>query len=614
MIVARSYVGLLPYRDPDLSVADHIGHGTALAMVAAGARNAGPMATITGVAPKAYLGVYKVFGTPGYNDYASDDAILTAIDDAVKDGMDVINLSLGTDFAPRLADDLDAQAVERAATAGVIVVAAAGNNGPELNTMSSPATAPSAIAVGATSNDRTFATSVEVPGLAQYLAVASGGTAPGSPITASIADVSAADGDGLACTALPAGSMAGRIALILRGACTFELKLNNARQAGAVAAIVYAAGSSPAPIVMGVGGATLPAEMVSYTAGVEIKKALESQSDLVATLRFTEESVPVPANRLTVFSSLGPNVDTGIKPDLTAVGADVYVATQTLDSSGGMYDPSGYTLVDGTSFSTPLVAGAAALIRSARPGLTVDQYRSLLINTAAEARNTNGGVSGIQEAGAGLLDVQAALNARVTAYPVSLSFGAGGTDVELSRTLTITNVGTASEAFLIAAAPSADAAAPNIGTSTVELAPGAAIGIPISWSATGLAPGAYEGFVTVTGADSGTVIKIPYWYAATSGTPAHLTILESISSGRRGSPQSDAVLFRITDASGVPLTGVQPDISVTAGSGSVLGVHSYDSEIPGVFGIDVRLSQLRGVNVFRIQAGEVVKEISITGM
>ena len=142
VIAARSYVSLLPYRDPDTTPQDHVGHGTALAMIAAGVRNAGPLATIQGVASKAFLGSYKVFGTPGYNDSASDSAILKAMDDAVADGMDIINLSLGDDFAPRLADDIDVDAVERAVRAGVIVVVAAGNNGPGLNTIGSPATAP----------------------------------------------------------------------------------------------------------------------------------------------------------------------------------------------------------------------------------------------------------------------------------------------------------------------------------------------------------------------------------------------------------------------------------------------------------------------------------------
>src|SRR4051794_22729207 len=64
VIVARSYVDLLLNRDPDISAADHVGHGTATAMAAAGVQNTGALAIITGVAPAAYIGSYKVFGTP----------------------------------------------------------------------------------------------------------------------------------------------------------------------------------------------------------------------------------------------------------------------------------------------------------------------------------------------------------------------------------------------------------------------------------------------------------------------------------------------------------------------------------------------------------------------
>ena len=613
IIVARSYVNLLQYRDPDLSARDHSGHGTALAMVAAGVRNGGPLATITGVAPRAYLGDYKVFGTPGYNDNATDSAILKAIDDAVADGMDIISLSLGDDPAPRLSDDLDVQAVERASQAGVLVVVSAGNGGPDLNTMSSPATAPSAIAVGAASNDRTFAAGVEVPGLSSFVAVAGGGAASSVPITASLWDVAALDGSGLACTPLPANGLKDHIALILRGTCTFETKLINAQRAGAVAGLIYAAQDSPDPIAMAVGSATLPAEMISYEDGSAIRQTLAAQSSLSGTLQFTLHAVPVIANRLTDFSAAGPNVDLGIKPDLMAVGADIYVATQTQDPRGDMYDPSGYLLVDGTSFSAPLVAGAAALIKSARPGLAVDQYRSLLINTAAAVQTRSGETPGVQQAGAGVLDANAALHSTVTAYPASLSFGSGGPDAQINRVLTITNVGPGPEIFVIAATPGSEAPAPSVATSTVELAVGASQDVPVSWSVRGLAAAPYEGLLTVTGTSSGTRINVPYWYAATSGAPSQITILDSITSARRGSLSRDAVLFRITDVSGVALTEVQPEVTGVAGGGTVRGVVSYDSEVPGLFGIHLQLGTSPGTNVFRIQAGTVVQEVSITG-
>jgi subtilisin family serine protease len=604
VIVARSYVNLLEYRDPDYSARDRVGHGTALAMIAAGRRTEAPHGVLEGVAPRAYLGNYKVFGTPGYNDTTTDAAILKAIDDAVADGMDVINLSLGDDFAPRLADDIDVQAVERAVQAGVIVVAAAGNNGPDMNTISSPATAPSAIAVGAVTNDRTLAASVELQGGTPQLAVTGSGPLPAAPITASLTDVASLDTNGLACVTLPAGSLSGHVALILRGTCTFESKLDNAQRAGAVAALVYAAVEAPEPFVMGVGQATLPAQMISHEAGLRLKES----KDGVVTLRFTVSAVPRTAGRITDFTAIGPGVDLGIKPDLAAVGGDMYTATQTLDSRGDMYDASGFVLVDGTSFSAPLVAGAAAVVKSARPGLTVEQYRSLLIHGAARLEST------LQESGAGMLDVDAALRNTATAAPVSLSFGAGGGDVQFSRTLKVTNTGANAEAFTVTVTPKRDVAAPQAPAGTGEVAPGATVEVPVEWSASGLTAGTYEGFVTVQGLVSGTTIQVPYWYAVTSNEPARITVLSTTASGRRGATVRDAVLIRVTDAAGVIVPNVVPRVTVVSGGGAFQGAASYDRESPGVLGLSFTLGAGAGVNVFRVEAGGASREITITGI
>lgn len=613
IIVARSYVSLLPNRDPDLSARDHIGHGTALAMIAAGITNPGPLATIAGVAPKAFLGNYKVFGTPGFNDSTSDDALLKAIDDAVADGMDIINLSLGDDLAPRLADDMDVQAVERASKAGVIVVIAGGNNGPDLSTISSPATAPSAIAVGASTNDRTFGTTAEVTGLSPITAVIGDGSLPSSPVTAPIKDVAALDGSGLACSSLKANSLTNQVALILRGTCTFETKLNNAQSAGAVAALVYAAENSPDPIPMAVGAASLPAEMIGYTDGVAVKQSIAAGPSVSATLHFTLSAVSIAANRLTNFSAAGPNVDSGIKPDVMAVGSDIYVATQTLDSAGEMYDPSGFVLVDGTSFSTPLVAGAAALLKSARPGLSVDQYRSLLINSAAAVQTKSGQTLSVQQIGAGILDVTAALHSTITAYPTSLSFGAGTSDAQVSRMLTITNVGASDDTYAIAPNRNGAAGSSIAAINPIHLAAGASMDVPIVWNASGLAPGPYEGSLSITAASSGTQTNIPYWYAVASTTPAHITILSSITSARRRSIQTDAILFRITDAAGLPLAGAQPQATAVSGGGTVRSLVSHDDEVPGMFGINVQMGTAAGTNLFRVQIGDLTADVPISG-
>ncbi|MCX6612882.1 MAG: S8 family serine peptidase, partial [Acidobacteria bacterium] len=113
VIVARSYSSLFARSDPDTSVLDRRGHGTAVAMCAAGTQHESPLGTIAGMAPAAYIGVYKIFGTPGFNDSTTDAAILKAIDDAVADGMDVINMSFGSILASRPENDIIVKALER---------------------------------------------------------------------------------------------------------------------------------------------------------------------------------------------------------------------------------------------------------------------------------------------------------------------------------------------------------------------------------------------------------------------------------------------------------------------------------------------------------------------
>lgn len=612
VVVARSYVDLLPSPDSDYSAADHVGHGTALGMVAAGMRNVGPYATITGVAPKAWLGNYKVFGTPGDNESTTTSVILKAIDDAVADGMDVINLSLGSDLAPRLGDDIEVQGVERAVRAGVLVVIAAGNGGNDLNTVSSPGTAPSAITVGAITNDRVFGGSVALDGAGTFDALLGNTVTTSATISATIVDIASLDSTGQACDTLPGSSLTGKIALIVRGACTFESKLNNAQAAGAVAAIVYAAADSPDAFVMSLGAATLPAEMVTNQAGTSLKQAIASGS-ADGTISFARRGIPVAGNLLASFTGSGPNVDFGIKPDLVAVGTYVYMATQTLDKAGDMYDASGYVLADGTSFATPIVAGAAALIKAARPGLTMEQYRSLLIDSAFPLSGKDGTPLRMQQSGAGMLDVAAALRSTVTASPASFSFGAGGGTQQSSRVLTLTNVGTSNETFAITPVSRAGGLTPELSRNNVQLAAGESTSVGVSWNANGLTAGAYEGFLTVTAASTGNQVNVPYWYAVPSSVAARIKIFEPPTSGRRGGLLRRALQFKVTDASGVAITNASVKLSAVSGGGTTSNLASFDSEVPGLYRADVRLGTAAGTNVFRVQVDDAFAEVSITG-
>ncbi len=610
VIVARSYVALLPSRDPDTSARDHVGHGTALAMISAGGTAVGPSATITGVASGAWVGSYKVFGTPGSNDKTTDDAILKALDDAVKDGMDVVNLSLGSDIAERLGDDVEVQAVERATSAGVLVVVAAGNNGTGAFTVASPGTAPDAITVGAQRNDRTFAASLQVPGLSSFVAIPGDGPAPTVPITSTLVDIQTLDGSGLACNALPAGSLSNRIALILRGTCTFETKLKNAASAGASAAVVYAAASSPDPIAMSVGTATLPAEMISNSDGVALKQALAAGSASTGTAIFTLSPFSIDPGRLANFSAAGPNVDASIKPDLVAVGENFYVAAQSFDVNGDMYSADGFLLVDGTSFSAPTVAGAAALVKAARPGLTAAQYRSLLINSATLL---TAGTFSVQQAGTGSLNAGAALRATAAMYPTSLSFGAGDGFPRGSLTLTVSNVGTAKDTFTLRAVPNGNSPVASLSASSLVLGPGASGNITVSFGASNLEAGAYEGSILIAGANGQVESRVPYWYGVKSDTPVTITNLDSLTHASRDTRQTDAILFRVTDAAGLPILNVTPTVTVTAGGGTVTSLKSYDSDSPGLFSVSVRLGTEAGINTFRVQAGDIPANFSIIG-
>ena len=630
VIVARSYVSLLG-PDPDQTARDRVGHGTSVAMAAAGVLNAGPLATIRGVAPVAFLGNYKVFGSPGINDFASEDAIIKAMDDAVADGMDVLNLSLSAPVPVILGEDLEVSAIAKATSMGHIVVVAAGNTGPDPQTIGSPSSAPAAITAGASVNSRTFAASATVGGV-PYESLPGTGPAPAQPVTAPILDVTTLGDNGLACSALPANSLKGGIVLILRGTCLFSDKLTNAQAAGAVAALVYTDQARPDAITMTVGSATLPAMMVSYGDGVTIKNALARSGDRVsATLDFNKRAFLVDPDQLARFSSTGPNVDGSIKPDLVAVGQYVYTAVQTVDPKGELYSADGYALVDGTSYSAPIVSGAMALVEAARPGLTVAEYRSLLIHSAAPAFLTPGVPARVQQVGAGLLDVSAALRASAAIAPTALSFGVGNGTLQESTAISIRNVSKASETFALfvterdaptgpippgsrtAAALETYSAQPSVTVTphSLTLAPGTSSIVSVGISAFNLPPGGYEGFLHVLGTNSGVDERVPYWYGVGSTVPARITILNTATGPAAGSTVPNAALFRVTDATGITVPGVKPTATVIDGGGSVVGIVDQGLASPGVFGLQVQLGPVAGTNDFQIHVGNVTQTVTI---
>ncbi len=623
IIVARSYEDIYQPTEHD-NATDRNGHGTAVAMCAAGVTNKGTLGTITGVAPKAWIGGYKItslnVGT------ASGDVILKAMDDALADGMDVINLSFGSPFVSRSGPDfLPGVAVERLRSFGVIMVVAAGNDGPSLNTMGDYSSLPSVISVGAVNNDRTFGGSVSVAGGPPYRAFAGSGTKPPTPISAKVFDITSVDSTGFACDPLPAGSATGQIALILRGVCTFETKLNSAQAGGALAVILYTDAARPDGVSPAVGAATLPAVLVSYADGAAIKAKVAADATATATVVFDGVSYPLNPHLLTSFTSRGPNYDFSIKPDLAAVGASIYTAAESVDDKGEIYSKDGYLLVDGTSFSAPLVTGAAAVLRSARPGMTVDQYRSLLINSASPFINGDGVYERVQQTGVGILNLDAALRNTIAVYPTSVTYGVGSGILGGAGTgdfdqFAVTNLSNRVETYQISAisydtapglqfsAVPGDAAPTS--TLSVMVAPGQTKTVYAYWTAV-LAPGEWQGQIAVTGALTSALI--PYWYGAPTLIPRNVFQLNP-PPATASAGATVTLDVRVTDDIGYPITS---DATLAfrgaATSGAAISLNS-SIFYPNLRQIRLTLSSRPVANTFQFSIGKLAPvTIVITG-
>ena len=616
VIAARSYVSQLALsgfpsesRPDDLSPRDRVGHGTAVAMIAAGKEVDGHTATITGVAPRAYLGNYKVFGSPGVNDYTFASVPLDAMEDAIVDGMDIIVLALG---APAVVDplsstcgiggtqpcDLWTDAVQSAVALGVVVVAAAGNSGdygskfPSYNSIETPGVAPDAITVGATTNSHLLFASVYIPGddvpqnLRAMNALFGDGPRPGGPFSAPLADVTRLGDDGLACESLGTGTLTGRIALVKRGTCAFSIKVNNAQAAGAVAVIIYQwDGVNSIFPPTGLATTGIPAAMIANSNGVALKDFLATHLDRTATLDPTLVEVEVSDfNDVDYYSSRGPAIGTyGIKPELVATGSDLYTATQNFDFNGDLFDTSRFTSVGGTSFAAALTAGAAAVVWQRNPGFTPAQVKSALVNTAdpnvGEWLNSTTRVTAEQKsAGAGLLRLDKAVETTVTASPATVSFGDVRTvALPVSRRVTFKNTGNQPVSLTITDSRGIFLGAPT----ALNLNPGQSGDVTLEIS-NRPATGNYEGVLEVKGGTAD--LRVPYYFAVGDGVADN--IFPVLGLGFVGVvseplPFGGLVGFKLVDRYGVPVAEAPVNFTPAPGGGWV-----PNPNVPGAVLVD----------------------------
>ena len=668
VIVARSYVRTIApgssttnpaadSRPDDYRPIDREGHGTAVASVIAGNPAKGSV-TISGMAPKAWLGMYKIFGSPNVNDAVPESVIIQALNDAVADGMDIVNFSGGVTAVTGALDtgaacgqtagvtcDPLGSAFENAAKS-IVVVVAAGNSGydgnyyPTLGSISSPASAPSVLAIGAITNAHYFSPAVSVAGGPSNLQNMAGalGDDPYEPVgafAAPVVDVTTLGNDGFGCAALPANTLNGAFALIQRsvvgssGACSFYVKVDNAYNAGAQGVILYMSDSSTliAPGSLDYNG--IAVIMISQTDGQNLKAFIKANPAALVTIDPSNAEVAdtVDSNLLSYYSSLGPNTgDNAIKPDLVAVGTTVYMAAQKYDAAGGQYSSTRYATADGTSFASPMVAGAAALVKQKHPTWTAAQIRSALVNSASSAVTIDdqGDTIDAEWIGAGKLDANAAVNATVVASPTAASFGVlTAAPSNLTKAFTITNLGSAAVTLAVSVAPGpasytgnlTSGIKPAVDKTSLPIPAGGSATLNVSLTGSLSAPGAYTGAINL--AAPNVILTIPYMYLVGGGAVGGYNVTYVGSGGFEGivgqqpndpiyPSRPHALGLKVTDSVGLPVAGSTVSWSVSPRSAVTFSSTSSTTDAFGVAAVDITVKSTGNITVTASVAGQTM--------
>ena len=377
---------------------DTNGHGTKVAGIMAADGN------VLGVAPKAKILAYKVSEN---GEGVSSELISGAIQKAIEDKADIINISLGVNRTNSKIDN----AVNHALDNGIFVVTAAGNNGPGLETIGSPGKNFKSITVGATYNNLTSSliATLEIDEKQYTVIPMVGSSKTDKPITGKIIA-----GDFGKYSDLENLDVKDSILIVERGSDVegellfFSIKEMNAAKAGAKALIVYnnVPGiflgelihefSEPGYLPQ------IPVVSIDREEGLEIIESIEKRNSAIINLFFNPDFVAH-------FSSRGPVSPFYIKPDIVAPGA--YINTTQINSS--------YNLTSGTSFAAPHVSGAAALLMQKNPELQNHEIKSLLVTTVQPVSNAYGQKFSIHDSGSGRLDIASAYNAKLIINPIN---------------------------------------------------------------------------------------------------------------------------------------------------------------------------------------------------
>jgi len=380
---------------------DTDGHGTQVIGIIAANGN------LKGIAPNSKILVYKVSED---GESVPTSMVIKAIEKSIEDGADIINISLGINQTNVKIDQVVTKAIQN----NIFVVTAAGNFGPELNTIGSPAMNPNAITVGATFNNipSSLVSIFEMEDKTFNVFPMVGTQSLDEPITSQIVF-----GKYGKIQELSELDIKDSILLVERGSdieneiIYFSDKEKNASALGAKAIIVY---NNEPGIFFGEliheyidegYNPTIPALSLSKEDGLIVKEILKN--NVVGTL-----DIFYHPDFVAHFSSRGPVSPFYIKPDLVAPGA--FINTTDINKD--------YSISSGTSFAAPHVAGAAALILQKNSELTPEELKSILMTTSDIVYDQYGKEFPIEVSGNGRVNVSKAIDAELIIMPPNLIF------------------------------------------------------------------------------------------------------------------------------------------------------------------------------------------------
>ncbi len=493
-----------PVPDPDPD--DCNGHGTHVAGIV------GANGTVKGVAPDVTFGAYRVFGCSGST---TSDIMIVAMERAYMDGMHVLNMSIGAAY--QWPDYPSAKASNLLVKKGMVVVASIGNNGANgLYSAGAPGVGADVIGVASFDNSHISALTFNVNPSGQqvpYLPI----TVTPDPPTSGTSEPLVWVGQG--CNADPyLGDPNGKVALIVRGSCTFNEKYQKAFNAGAVGVVIY----NNVPGLFAGGGIVnqgIFAIGISQADGLHIRSLLDAGNTVTLTWTDVRVNAPNPTGGLiSSFSSYGLSPDLDLKPDIGAPGGLIR-STYPLELGG-------YAILSGTSMSSPHVAGAVALLLQAKPGTPASLVRTILQNSAEPkvwwGNPGLGFLDNVHRQGAGMLQIDDAILAPTLITPGKLPLGEGAAGPQ-TRTLTLRNNSAAPIAYnlsFVNALSTSGVITPGFSTSnatvsfsassvTVPAGGTATVAVTIT-PATGPTNGQYGGYIVFTPQDGGQTLRVPF--------------------------------------------------------------------------------------------------------